>query len=259
MATALPGLWTGSSWRWSRETRLAATSRLILPPPRALVVGMLARGRMTSMSRSEQPASTIWLRVPVTLQRPNHCWRAAPQAPGAWGQWCQRVISRVVQWVCADVAEHRASRYCTRTGRFRNLGASRRPLRPEATWLDLAQGRPAALSDLRAQTVASCARQAETCYCRGAGTSSPSDQSTAGSAMVAKALGLLHAAGLVGARTYVRSANSLLCSQAACFTGRRVRVHSSSISGATARNRASISGVEVSAASSTRWPLGSKK
>src|SRR5450830_1015360 len=49
------------------------------------------------------------------------------------------------------------------------------------------------------------------------------------------------------------------CIHAACLGARRVCDHSSSISHLTASSLAIISGVPTLAASSKRWPLGSKK
>jgi hypothetical protein len=53
--------------------------------------------------------------------------------------------------------------------------------------------------------------------------------------------------------------NSFSCIQAACLGARRVFAHSSSIAHFTSSSFAFISGVAVSAASSTRCPFGSKK
>src|SRR5471032_326922 len=55
------------------------------------------------------------------------------------------------------------------------------------------------------------------------------------------------------------SSYSGACIQAACLGARRVCDHSSSISHLTASSLAIISGVPTLAASSRRWPLGSKK
>ena len=77
--------------------------------------------------------------------------------------------------------------------------------------------------------------------------------------------GCLHAGGpgaggqpMLG-RAGVHVFSSCACIQAACLGARRVWFHSCSMSHFTSSRRRYMSGVPTSAASSSRWPLGSKK